>query len=157
MGKNVSPALKALIENANTAKKGGVFASVNALAGRAGVNDKTIGRMLKGDNEPSLDTVSAVAKALGMEPWQLIRPERSHPPKLTIPAALDALIEVAGQLPPAERKELADAASLLSQVPDSAELRLRVLNALLRQATPEIGRRPDKSSGELPDPQEKAA
>jgi hypothetical protein len=106
MGKNASPALRALIDNVNAAKAAGVFASTLALAKEAKKDEKTIRRMLNGENEPALDTVSAIAKALHKEPWQVIQPlEVSSAPSLSeaLEVVLDSMAKASAK---AELKQL---------------------------------------------------
>ncbi|WP_343734574.1 helix-turn-helix transcriptional regulator [Acidovorax sp.] len=110
MGKNASPALRALIDNVNAAKAAGVFASTLSLAKEAKKDEKTVRRMLNGENEPALDTVSAIAKALHKEPWQLIQPlEVSGGPDgtPTLPKALEVVLNAMAKAPEkAELKQL---------------------------------------------------
>ena len=42
------------------------------VAKKAGIDKKTINNILNRRNEPQLDIVEAVAKAFGLEPWQLL-------------------------------------------------------------------------------------
>lgn len=44
----------------------------------AGVDQKTLWRVLHGDTEPTLGTVGKIAKAVGAEPWMLLTPNM-HP------------------------------------------------------------------------------
>ena len=54
------------------------------VGARAKVNQKTIGRILHKTNEPTLEAVSAIAKAFGLECWQLLTPDLqpNNPPML---------------------------------------------------------------------------
>ncbi len=54
------------------------------FAKRAKVDQKTLWRVLHGSSEPTLDTVSKLAKAAGLDPWQLLAPdlEPDNPPLL---------------------------------------------------------------------------
>lgn len=127
MGKNVSPALEAMIANVNTAKTAGKFASVASLAKDAKKDEKTIRRILNGENEPALDTVCAVAKALAVEPWQLIQPaagETSLEQALEVVArTLDAISEVG-------REVAAQHLQTLARAPDSKKAMAALLQAL---------------------------
>lgn len=54
------------------------FESQSALAERAGVSQKTISNLLnpgQGVNSPTMDKVTAVATALGIEMWHFLLPE----------------------------------------------------------------------------------
>jgi predicted transcriptional regulator len=79
----VSSALRTLRENLTT-----VMASLSktepAFAKIAKIDQKTMWRVMHGGNEPTLDTVSKLAKACGIEPWQLLTPglEPNNPPML---------------------------------------------------------------------------
>lgn len=51
---------------------------------RSGVAQATIGRILKGDQTARVETVAMIAKAYGLEPWQLLVPgmDPTNPPTL---------------------------------------------------------------------------
>lgn len=74
MGKIASPALEAMADNLNAAQSAGKFTSALALGNAAKKDEKTIRRILKKENEPALDTVSMIAKVIGLQPWELIKP-----------------------------------------------------------------------------------
>lgn len=57
------------------------------LAKEAKIDQKTVYRIVTKQNEPSLDKLEKLAKALGVEPWQLLVPGLQ-------PAALPVLAEV---------------------------------------------------------------
>lgn len=127
MGKNASSALRALIENVNAAKEAGAFTSTLALAKEAKKDEKTIRRMLNGENEPALDTVSAVAKALDMEPWRLIQPRDSAP---TLAQALTLLARALDGIPEHGRELAAQHLQTLARAPDSKKAMAALLQAL---------------------------
>lgn len=91
----ISAALKALRENL-----GKVLASRKKsepeFAKLAKIDQKTLWRVLRGPNEPTLETVSKLAKACGLEPWQLLTPdlEPNNPPMLAAQSVrLQALLD----------------------------------------------------------------
>jgi DNA-binding phage protein len=49
-----------------------------AFAKLAGLDQKTLWRALHGDTEPTLFTVSKIARTIGVEPWMLLTPNM-HP------------------------------------------------------------------------------
>lgn len=49
-----------------------------SFAKLAGIDQKTLWRVLHGETEPTLATVSKIAKAVGAEPWMLLTPNM-HP------------------------------------------------------------------------------
>jgi DNA-binding phage protein len=49
-----------------------------AFAKLAGLDQKTLWRALHGETEPTLATVSKIAKTVGVEPWMLLTPNM-HP------------------------------------------------------------------------------
>lgn len=55
-----------------------------AFAKLSGVDQKTLWRALHGDTEPTLNTVSKLAKAVGVDPWMLLTPNMhpTNPPML---------------------------------------------------------------------------
>lgn len=54
------------------------------FAKRAKIDQKTMWRVMHGNSEPTLDTLSKLAKAAGLDPWQLLAPELEpdNPPLL---------------------------------------------------------------------------
>lgn len=56
--------------------------SQNALAQHARVPQSTIGRLLRGEQSPTLDMVERLAQAFDLEPWQMLVPEldATNPP-----------------------------------------------------------------------------
>jgi transcriptional regulator with XRE-family HTH domain len=52
---------------------------------RAGIDQRTVGRIRNQENPPTLEQVSKLAKAFGLEVWQLFVPglNPSNPPMLT--------------------------------------------------------------------------
>lgn len=81
--KPISPALKALRVNLSRVIVHSGLTEPQ-FAKRAKVDQKTVWRVLRGDNEPSLEILSKLAKACGMEPWQMLTPELepNNPPLL---------------------------------------------------------------------------
>lgn len=87
MGKPPSKVLKVLAENLkrciaehkelNTEPK---------LASRAKIDQKTVYRITHLQNEPSIDKIEKLAKALDLEAWQLMVPNMTltEPPTLTV-------------------------------------------------------------------------
>jgi transcriptional regulator with XRE-family HTH domain len=49
------------------------------LGERAGVSGKFVGQIERGTGNPSLKTMAALAQALGIELWELVRFEESRP------------------------------------------------------------------------------
>lgn len=58
--------------------------SEGALHRKTGLSQSTIGRTLKGESAPNVDTIDALAKAYGLLPWQMMIPDMdvSNPPVL---------------------------------------------------------------------------
>lgn len=44
------------------------------LGGRAKIDQRTVGRILNSEHMPTLDKISALAEAYGIEAWQLLAP-----------------------------------------------------------------------------------
>jgi transcriptional regulator with XRE-family HTH domain len=55
------------------AKRRGI--SLNALGGKAGVSRSQLFNVLAGGSMPSLAWLTRIGDALGVEPWQLLRPK----------------------------------------------------------------------------------
>lgn len=136
MSKNVSPALAALIANTAKARDAGAYASTTALARAAKKNEKTLRRMLDGENEPSLDTVSAVAKALGMEPWELICPSESRSVAVNVSQAIDVLVGALSELSLDSQRDAAELMQRIALVPDGKAHRERLEALLLKKDEP---------------------
>ncbi len=65
-----------------------------ALAKLAKLDQKTLWRAMHGDTEPTLQTVSKIAKALGVDPWMLLTPNM-HPTNLPmLVAEHESLLEL---------------------------------------------------------------
>lgn len=45
------------------------------LAAKAGVGQRTVGRATKGEVSTTIGSVAAIARALGVEPWELLNPD----------------------------------------------------------------------------------
>ena len=45
------------------------------LGKAAGIDQRTVGRILKAEHSPSMDKVQAIADAFGIMPWQLLVPD----------------------------------------------------------------------------------
>ena len=60
----------------------GALSSQNGLASASKVPQSTIGRLLRGEQSPTLDMVERLARAFDLEPWQMLVPELepSNPP-----------------------------------------------------------------------------
>jgi transcriptional regulator with XRE-family HTH domain len=52
--------------------------TINRLADFAGVSRSFLSAVLRKEKIPTLRTVARVARALEVEPWQLLRPSRRH-------------------------------------------------------------------------------
>lgn len=48
--------------------------SQGAIGKKSGVDQRTVGRILKADNGPSVDALDGLAKTFGLLPWQLLVP-----------------------------------------------------------------------------------
>lgn len=62
------------------------------LAAKAKVDQKTVYRITHLQNEPSIDKVEKLAKALGLETWQLLVPQLTlaEPPALAVKEKAEA-------------------------------------------------------------------
>lgn len=62
------------------------------LAARAKIDQKTVYRITHMQNEPSIDKVEKLAKALGLQTWQLLVPELvlTDPPALAVKEHVEA-------------------------------------------------------------------
>jgi transcriptional regulator with XRE-family HTH domain len=75
MAKMPSKALRTLSENlARLIAASGELDSQAKVATKAKVDQKTVNRIANMLNEPSLDKVEKIAKAFGLEAWQLLVP-----------------------------------------------------------------------------------
>lgn len=72
---NESAAFKALSDNLKKLMaRHKQMRSQAAIGKAAGIDQTTAGRILNGKNAPSVDTLDGLAKAFGLEPWQLLLP-----------------------------------------------------------------------------------
>jgi transcriptional regulator with XRE-family HTH domain len=53
----------------------GRYDSQAKVAAKAGIDQKTVGRMLLSSNSPTLAAVQAVARVFGVEAWQMLAPD----------------------------------------------------------------------------------
>lgn len=81
----VAKNIRALMERA-AARGEKSLASQNGLAKKAGVGQRTVGRIVEGTQEPGVDVVAAIAHAYGLSGWQLLVEDfdPNNPPILRI-------------------------------------------------------------------------
>lgn len=120
--KNASPALDALASNLQRLLDERPSVTKTELGKAAKCDPKTITRILAKTNEPSLETVSGLAKFFDKQPWQLVHPDlwEAHAAPPTIGQALDVLVHELAALPGESQKGVADLLFRLSLAPDSA-------------------------------------
>lgn len=46
-----------------------------AIGKKASIDQRTVGRIMNGENQPRLDQLDSLAAAFGVKPWQLIQPD----------------------------------------------------------------------------------
>lgn len=129
--KNASPALRNLARNLEAHLKG--VAVKSEFAVKAGMDVKTLGRMASMQNEPQLDKVSGLAKAMGKEPWEVIHPDGGLTKVAAVPTAaeaLDVLADAFAQIPRQSRNAAAGMLAAFAISPDSS-LNKKDLLALL--------------------------
>lgn len=75
----LSPVVETFVKNVRgvLASKG---MSANELARRLSVNSPGINRLLMGKRIPRIDTLADIAAALGVEPFELLKPMPADPP-----------------------------------------------------------------------------
>ncbi|GKS86504.1 hypothetical protein AVMA1855_20150 [Acidovorax sp. SUPP1855] len=74
VSKFASPLLEALVANINARLASKALPSIAELARRSKLDDKTLRRIVDKKNEPALNTVTAIAIAMGVEPWKVFAP-----------------------------------------------------------------------------------
>ncbi|WP_423454310.1 helix-turn-helix domain-containing protein [Ottowia sp. VDI28] len=111
-------------------KKGLGSAPALAKATKGGVGKSTVGRYFANDGNPSLDHIEALATAVGVAPWELLRPPGMDDRRLSVEQALSLVIATIAQLPQPARKALSEDLGLLAVAPGDAETRARVLQAM---------------------------
>ncbi len=102
-------ALSILSANLNALKSARVPLSQKEIATKAGVDQTTVGRTLNATNAPSVDKLDGLAKAFGVQAWQLLVPEfdPARPPVLAgsnQDRRVDELIEIWAALPEPRRR-----------------------------------------------------
>ena len=76
MGKKPSRSLQVLAENLERLMGASLeFNTQPKVAEKAKIDQKTIWRIMKRQNEPSIDKVERIASVFGLEPWQLMVPQ----------------------------------------------------------------------------------
>jgi len=120
--KNASPALDALATNLQRLLDERPSVTKTELGKAARCDPKTITRILAKTNEPSLETVSGLAKFFDRQPWQLIHPDldTSQAAQPTIGQAVDILARELSTLASEPQKSVADLLYRLALAPDSA-------------------------------------
>lgn len=71
---NKLSAIDILIQNIEMLKKEAGNMSNRELSRRSGVSDRAIGKTLNKESAPAVDNVEKIAKAFGLESWQLMLP-----------------------------------------------------------------------------------
>lgn len=101
--------------------------AVSRLARESGLSRATIDKWLRDESTPTLDNLDAVAGALGVIPWELIKPERagaeaSQPPeRLDGAEALRSLLALLPTMKEPELRALAKYAATLRRVARKGE------------------------------------
>lgn len=89
------------------------------LAARAHLDRVSIGRIVRGHQQPSLHTIQVLAEVLGVEVYQLFLPPGRMPPtRMSRP--VDTLIQLVIQLPPCVLDSLIRHVETLLQYPPRA-------------------------------------
>lgn len=70
--------------------------SHGALAAKAGIGKGTVGRILRAEDAPAIDTVQAIAEVFSWQAWQMLIPDidPAAPPELMTPTVRQELIEL---------------------------------------------------------------
>jgi transcriptional regulator with XRE-family HTH domain len=67
--------LAVLSANLKTLMGASEWASQRKLAAKAGIDQRTVGRILNMEHSPNLAQVDKLAEVFGVQPWQLLAPE----------------------------------------------------------------------------------
>lgn len=91
MPENASAALNILADNLDRLRAWNAALNTQSAIGRAAkVDQKTVGRILNKAHEPQLNVVAKLAKAFGLEAWQMLVPDLDPENPQQLASAKDA-------------------------------------------------------------------
>ncbi len=90
--------------------------AVSKFCRKTGFSRTAVDKWLKGMSAPTVDSLDQIAEALGIQPWELIRPEGALPTPQPVPPTVTELLDViaaqekrTGNIPPDVLEALASA------------------------------------------------